>query len=332
MKARIAVVMSLFVVVVGTVTLIPGRAQEASVPGQQPPANGAPPTANPLKVALLKWYKINLTTTFHMPTNPTGVAFDGENIWMSANGAGQVVKLRASDGAKLGTFDVGLAPMGVAFDGANVWVANSNSSTVSKLRASDGKVLGTFNSGGQMPWYLAFDGQNIWVTNEGNTTLSELKAADGSIVATYHEKHGVVGIAFDGTYMWVSDRYNSVYRYRLDGTHAGTFQVGLQPLNMAFDGTNMWVANSGEQSVTKLRASDGKVLGTFFTGNAIGPWGIAFDGQNLWISGGPYIVEMRPSDGKLLLQQHLMGSLGSVGFDGANIWVAGYTASVAYKL
>jgi sugar lactone lactonase YvrE len=328
---RVVIGIYLALLIVATADLLTGRAQEAGTVQQQP-SNSAPP-ANPLKVALLKWYKVNLTTTVPMPTNPTGVVFDGANIWMSANGAGQVVKLRASDGAKLGTFAVGLAPMGLAFDGANIWVANSNSSTVSKLRASDGKVLGTFNSGGEMPWYLAFDGQNIWVTNEGNTTLSELKAADGSIVATYHEKHGVTGIAFDGTYMWVSDRYNSVYRYRLDGTHAGTFKVGLQPLNMAFDGANMWVANSGEQSVTKIRASDGKVLGTFDTGNAIGPYGIAFDGQNLWISGEqPYIVEMRPSDGKLLLQQHLVGSLGSVGFDGANIWVAGYTASVAYKL
>jgi hypothetical protein len=103
-------------------------------------------------------------------------------------------------------------------------------------------------------------------------------------------------------------------------------------MNMAFDGANMWVGNYGDGTVTKLRASDGKTLGTFSAGNASLPYGIAFDGQNLWISGGTYIVEMRPSDGTLLLQQQLTGSLGSVGFDGANIWVAGYAANVAYKL
>ncbi len=43
-----------------------------------------------------------------------------------------VTKLRASDGANLGTFPVGTRPLGVAFDGANIWVANSGSSTVSK--------------------------------------------------------------------------------------------------------------------------------------------------------------------------------------------------------
>ena len=60
------------------------------------------------------------------------MAFDGANIWV-ANSAGTVTKLRASDGAVLGTFAVGTQPYGVAFDGANVWVTNNGSNTVSKL-------------------------------------------------------------------------------------------------------------------------------------------------------------------------------------------------------
>jgi DNA-binding beta-propeller fold protein YncE len=43
-----------------------------------------------------------------------------------------VTKLRASDGANLGTFAVGDAPFGVAFDGVNIWVANFIGNTVSK--------------------------------------------------------------------------------------------------------------------------------------------------------------------------------------------------------
>ena len=44
-----------------------------------------------------------------------------------------VTKLRARDGAVLGTFAVGSGPTGVALDGANIWVANEGSNTVSKL-------------------------------------------------------------------------------------------------------------------------------------------------------------------------------------------------------
>jgi DNA-binding beta-propeller fold protein YncE len=45
----------------------------------------------------------------------------------------KVTKLRASDGAQLGAFAVGSGPSGVAFDGANIWVVNSSKNTVSKL-------------------------------------------------------------------------------------------------------------------------------------------------------------------------------------------------------
>src|SRR5271165_4200477 len=83
------------------------------------------------KVALLKWYAANQTgTTFSVGTGPKGVAFDGANIWVTNSNSNNVTKLRAADGANLGTFNVGSIPIGVAFDGANIWVANENSNTV----------------------------------------------------------------------------------------------------------------------------------------------------------------------------------------------------------
>ncbi|HEY6370929.1 MAG TPA: hypothetical protein VIX37_10140, partial [Candidatus Sulfotelmatobacter sp.] len=36
-----------------------------------------------------------------------------------------------------------------------------------------------------------------------------------------------------------------------DGTLLGTFDVGTSPLNVAFDGANIWVANEGSNTVSK---------------------------------------------------------------------------------
>jgi hypothetical protein len=82
-----------------------------------------------------------------------------------------VTKLRASDGANLGTFTVGNAPWGMAFDGGNIWVSASN--TVTKLRVSDGFNLGTFAVGTGSRG-IVFDGANIWVTNQGSASVSKL--------------------------------------------------------------------------------------------------------------------------------------------------------------
>ena len=86
---------------------------------------------NPLQVALLKW-RPNLTTTISVDA-PGSLAFDGANIWVTSSNENTVTKLRASDGALLGTFSVGSNPYSVAFDGANIWVTSFYSNTVSKL-------------------------------------------------------------------------------------------------------------------------------------------------------------------------------------------------------
>jgi DNA-binding beta-propeller fold protein YncE len=51
---------------------------------------------------------------------------------------------------------------------------------------------------------------------------------------------------------------------------------------VAFDGASIWVGNIGSNNVTKLRASDGTVLGTFPVG--FFPLGVAFDGANIWVA------------------------------------------------
>jgi DNA-binding beta-propeller fold protein YncE len=60
------------------------------------------------------------------------------------------------------------------------------------------------------------------------------------------------------------------------------------------------VSNIGSDNVTKLRASDGKLLGTFNVGTY--PEGVAFDGANIWVAnfGSSNVTKLRPSDGYAL--------------------------------
>ena len=142
-------------------------------------------TKNPQQIAILHWYKANRTAQFNVATGPA--AFDGAHIWVI--NSNNVTKLRASDGASLGTFAVGDCPVGIAFDGANIWVGNSLG--VTKLRASDGANLGTFAAAGggvvfdgANIWVggaLAFDGANIWALG----SVTKVRASDGAILGTF---------------------------------------------------------------------------------------------------------------------------------------------------
>ena len=81
--------------------------------------------------------------------------------------------------------------------------------------------------------------------------------------------------------------------------------------------------------MSKLRASDGKTLGTFSA--PAGPYGVAFDGTNIWVSG-TYVFEFRASDGKRVgfFNPPNTNTIG-VAFDGANIWLAGLNDNTVLK-
>src|ERR1700680_2358244 len=82
-------------------------------------------------------------------------------------------------------------------------------------------------------------------------------------------------------------------------------------------------------TVTKLRASDGRNLGTFSGAND--PCGLVFDGVNIWESGLAYVAELRPSDCKVLFSIRTGDETAGIAFDGANVWVADFTKNGVHK-
>jgi len=297
-------------------------------PGPQGPAGSG--GLDVALVARLRWDLIK--GDFPVGSAPQGVAFDGVNIWVVNSGDGTVTKLRASDGAQLGTFGVGRGPQGIVFDGANVWVSNALDGTVTKLQASDGSTLGTYTAGPH-PLGLAFDGSSVWVANSTAHTVTRLQASDGTNIGAFSVCAGSPkALAFDGTSMWVvcanvtKDGPN-VFKLGLDGSQKAGVQV-VDAVALAFDGSDIWVASL--IGVVRLETSQGNQQGSFPIAGP--PQSIAFDGTNLWVTTGSNPPPFPPSNGSLnKLRASDGASLGNVpvgtgpaglAFDGTNMWIA----------
>jgi len=106
------------------------------------------------------------------PTNGDASGFlarDSQgHIWVTNQNTDTVSKMRAKDGAVLGTYATGNIPCGVLFVNGVIWVANGGNGTISKFRASDGKLLKTITGVATSPYQLAFDGANIWISDESD--------------------------------------------------------------------------------------------------------------------------------------------------------------------
>ncbi len=315
-------------------TIVLGRSTDTvKIPGTIV-GTGLLARVDPKLIGMLRWDLIG-RRDFPVGTRPRGVAFDGENVWVVNSSSNNVTKLRARDGACVGTctFPVGTFPNGIAFDGENVWVANQ--SDLTKLRTSDGANLGTFPFNGDSPQGIAFDGANIWVNSDGaqSLQLTKLRASDGAILGTFLLGGQIDAepgeIVFDGTNIWTANKTSrssgEVNKVRAsDGVVIDTFPF-FGPFGIAFDGANVWVTSF--EGVTKLRASDGANLGQF----SLSSLGIAFDGSNMWVTGNGKVTKLG-GGGESLGIFTVSGGTGNLAFDGANMWITNFSSNTVTKL
>lgn len=137
--------------------------------------------------------------------------------------------------------------------------------------------------------------------------------------------------AFDGTAIWVGGRGRDL-ALKVNPSNGEILQVvplaklGVGVPALAFDGESIWALV--DDSVVKVRAADGELVGTYgfdFDDAGFTPASILFDGESLWVGGRDrdLAIKMNPDTGEIL-QVVPLAKLGAgvpdLAFDGEYIW------------
>jgi hypothetical protein len=154
-------------------------------------------------------------------------------------------------------------------------------------------------------------------------TLRWFPARAGIALGTPHQMNR--GLAFDGDHIWVGHAgAGRVSKYRAsDGALLGTFAGGSRPWELAFDGAHIWTSNSATNSVTKVRASDGAMV--VDVPLPFEPGFLTFDGTHLWVAELSHdrVTRVRVSDGAVLGGFSAGQNPNAMLFDGTSLWVGG---------
>jgi DNA-binding beta-propeller fold protein YncE len=194
----------------------------------------------------------------------------GFPTWPASQGNGNNPHAAGEGGRRNPLGLEGNNPDGLAYAGGYIWVTNSFSNQVQLLNPTTGCVIdgAVFNTG-NFPLSMASDGTNVWVGNggvSGGGSLTAISISNMSVSKTvswypvlpnagpplYIDTSGVRGLLYQGDSIWTcNSTTNTITRVRAaDGFILGTYPVGPAPRAIDFDGTRIWVANSGDNTLS----------------------------------------------------------------------------------
>jgi DNA-binding beta-propeller fold protein YncE len=139
---------------------------------------------------------------------PTGLLFDGTDIWLTDRAANKLHRLDAFGGI-LQSVSVGVSPRQPVFDGANLWVPNAGDDSITVVQASTGAIVATIaaNPTNQLsaPTSAAFDGERVLVTNTSGNSVTIFRASDFAVLSTVDTGPLTApqGACSDGIGFWV---------------------------------------------------------------------------------------------------------------------------------
>jgi hypothetical protein len=286
------------------------------------------------RAALNQWWSpqnTNAMQAIAVTTSARACSADGENIWTSVGD--EVVQVRGSSGAIVGTWTAATAGEGVLVAAGKIFVAGNTSPgnlyVIDPTQAPGAVTVAASNLGIQ-PLGIAFDGTRIWTANvSSSVSIITPQATTPYPVTTVSMGFtNPYGILYDGAHIWVTDyAANKLFKLDAGGNILQSVAVGVAPAFPGFDGVNIWVPNQGSNSITVVQASTGNVVATIASdgvNNLSGPEQASFDGERMFLTNeaGSSVTAFKAADLSVITNVPLAPFAFPAGAcsDGINFW------------
>ncbi|MBN2281182.1 MAG: transglutaminase [Candidatus Marinimicrobia bacterium] len=201
---------------------------------------------------------------------PTGLCFDGKNLWLADRGSDKLYCLNSETGQILREIESpAYWPMGLAWDGEYLWNSDFRGRTdksedldgmVFKIDPKDGTILKTLQSPAKSSIGLTWDGEYLWCVDDKKDMVIQFHPNDGSTIRSFPSPSGEPkGIAYDGKYLWISDRETDEL-YMVDPKTGYVIIItdapGKYPHGLAVGDNKLWVADQDSKQIFQLKIRD----------------------------------------------------------------------------
>lgn len=205
------------------------------------------------------------------------------------------------------TVSVGATPDDICYAAGYLWVGNRGTNTVSKIDPRSGNVVATITVAAG-PVAIIYAAGYVWVAGlTAGAGVSRIDPSTNACTVKFIDLGGAatcVGLAYDGSALWVAT--NSTFVKKVDLTGAVIATVALSGTASAAGGLLsvggfLWVAcGGGSPGLQKIDTSTNAVVATAAVGSA--PLCFTSDGTYLWVTNytGSSVSRVRLSDAAVM--------------------------------
>jgi len=201
---------------------------------------------------------------------PTGICFDGKNLWQADRQTDKIYCLDAKTGKIIRQIESpAYWPMGMAWDGKYLWNADYRGRTdksedrdgmIFKIDPADGTVLKTLSAPSRSPKGLTYDGKYLWLVDDKSDKVIQFSPEDGATISSFPSPAtDPKGISFDGKYLWISDRSNDEI-YMVDPATGFVIIImdapGAYVHGLAVSGNKLWAVDHETNKIYQLKIKD----------------------------------------------------------------------------
>lgn len=220
-------------------------------------------------------YTGEVVKTFKTPGNyPTGLTFDGKNLWIADRETDKIYSVEPSTGKVLHTIESpAYWPMGLAWDGKYLWNADFRGLTdiyedrdgmIFKIDPKTGNILKTLKAPSKSPVGLVWDGEYLWCVDDKADKIIQFSTEDGTTINSFPSpSSSPTGLSYDGKYLWVSDRVKNEI-YMVDPKTGYVIVITDAPgpyiQALAYDGKNLWAADYEEDKIYQMKIKDDELF------------------------------------------------------------------------
>ncbi|MFH1842909.1 MAG: transglutaminase domain-containing protein [bacterium] len=199
---------------------------------------------------------------------PTGLAFDGESLWLADRLTDTLYAIDPESGAVRRELPApGFMPRGLTWDGKYLWCVDGEEGRIVQLDVTSGLTLKSLESPTEQPQGITWDGANLWLADAGEDVLCQISPDDGTVIERFAAPLGnPTGLTWWEGYLWCADRRADKI-FLVDPRHRGevVFGVdapGLHANGLACDGKRLWNADYQDDAIHCLVLDDGETIQT----------------------------------------------------------------------